>query len=220
MINSILSTKLLTDSQTELILNSGLSITHFDILKIEPVSFEAHDDFTHVIITSKNAIPALLKYKIMQEHISCVGEKTAQLLNQHHIEPVAVADNASDLAKILINKYPQEKFLYLCGKQRRHQLPALFQAEKIAFKEHFVYRSIAIMKSFDRIFACVCFYSPRGVIAFAKANPKNKPLIAVCIGNTTADEARNYYDTIVIANKQTVENTLITAIKSVRNVEK
>lgn len=220
MVNSILSTKALSDSQQELVLNAGLSITHYDILKTELIPFHLDNDFTHVIITSKNAVPALLKHKILQQHVSCVGEKTAQILREYNINTLIIARDARELAKKLIVSYPKEKYLYLCSVHRRDELPALFQKENLPYKELFVYRSIPIFRSFDRTFASVCFYSPRGVIAFAKANPKVKSFKAICIGNTTAFEARNYYDTIVIATKQTVENTLITAIKSVRNVKK
>ncbi len=220
MINSILSTKILTASQLELVLNSGMSITHYDILKTQTTAFKLDSNFDHVIITSKNALPALLNHEVLQGRVSCVGDTTAQLLLKNNIKPIVTASNARDLATSLIQNHANDNFLYLCSKQRRDELPALFHSEKISFKELFVYRSIALIKSFDRIFAAVCFYSPRGVIAFAKANPNYKPLIAVCIGNTTANEARKYYDAIVIANKQTIENTLITAIKSLRNVEK
>jgi uroporphyrinogen-III synthase len=105
----------------------------------------------------------------------------------------------------------------LCSKQRRKELPALFLDHNIPLKVLFVYRSIAIMKSFDRTFAAVTFYSPRGVHAFAKANPSNQPLIAICIGNTTASTATHYYKNVKIATRQTIENTLITAIKALRN---
>ncbi|QJP33603.1 uroporphyrinogen-III synthase [Nonlabens sp. Ci31] len=217
MKDSILSTKTLTESQVELVLNTGISLTHYDLLKIQPINIDSTENWNQVIITSQNAIPALLAHHNFIKNVYCVGEVTAASLKKNGVQPIHIAPNARGLAKILINNYPGENFLYLCSEQRRDELPALFLKEKIPLKELFVYRSIAVMKSFDRIFAAVIFYSPRGVHAFAKANPHNKPLTAICIGKTTASTATSYYKNVKIATKQTVENTLITAIKALRN---
>ncbi|WP_339686175.1 uroporphyrinogen-III synthase [uncultured Nonlabens sp.] len=217
MKDSILSTKILTESQVELVLNTGISLTHYDLLKTEPIHMDSTENWDQVIITSQNAIPALLAHRKFIKNVYCVGEVTAVSLKKNEIHPIHIANNAVDLAKILITNYPEKNFLYLCSEQRRDELPAIFLQEKIPLKELFVYRSIAVMKSFDRIFAAVTFYSPRGVHAFAKANPHNKPLTAICIGKTTASTAAAYYKNVKIATKQTIENTLITAIKALRN---
>jgi len=217
MKDSILSTKRLTESQVELVLNTGIGLTHYDLLKTQPIHIDSNESWEQVIITSQNAIPALLAHRKFIKNVYCVGEVTAVSLKKNGIHPIHIADNAADLAKTLINNYPKKSFLYLCSGQRRDELPALFLKEKTPLKELFVYRSIAVMKSFDRIFAAVIFYSPRGVHAFAKANPNNQPLNAICIGKTTASTAASYFKNVKIATKQTVENTLITAIKVLRN---
>jgi uroporphyrinogen-III synthase len=217
MRDHILSTKTLTASQVELVLNTGMSITHYNVLNTEHISIAPHSNWGHVIITSQNAIPAVLENRDHIKHISCVGDVTSNVLISHGITPLETADYSIDLALKLTDTYPDHSFTYLCGKQRREELPALFLEKKIPLKELIVYSSIAVMKSFDRIFAAVTFYSPKGVHAFAKANPNNKPLIAICIGDTTARTAMHYYKNVKIATKQTAENTLITAIKALRN---
>lgn len=217
MNKSILSTKILTNPQKELVLNTGISLTHYDALKTEQKPLDSSVTYDHIIITSQNAIPSVLKNKNFINKISCVGEITATLLKDLGLKPTQISHNGVTLARELIKEFPKDQFTYLCSEQRRDELPALFLKEKIPLEEIIVYRSIAVMKSFDRIFAAVTFYSPRGVHAFAKANPKNKPLNAVCIGKTTASTAKKYYQKVVVANKQTVENTLITAIKAIRN---
>ncbi|MEN8815828.1 MAG: uroporphyrinogen-III synthase [Nonlabens sp.] len=217
MNSSILSTKFLTDAQQELVLNTGLSLTHYDVLKTKQVFCKKSTKYDHVIITSQNAIETALKNRSFINKISCVGETTAATLRNYGFQPTQISNSALELAQQIITKFPDDHFTYFCSDQRRHELPALFLKEKIPLEEIIVYRSIALMKSFDRIFAAVTFYSPRGVHAFAKANPKNKPLNAVCIGETTASTAKKYYQKVVVANKQTVENTLITAIKAIRN---
>jgi uroporphyrinogen-III synthase len=213
----ILSTKTLTESQVELVLNTGMSITHYNVLITEHNSITPNGHWGHVIITSQNAIPAVLENRDHIKQISCVGNVTSDILISNGITPLETADHSSNLALKLTDTYPDHYFTYLCSKQRREELPALFLEKKIPLKELIVYRSIAVMKSFDRIFAAVTFYSPKGVHAFAKANQNNKPLIAICIGDTTARTAMHYYKNVKIATKQTVENTLITAIKALHN---
>lgn len=217
MNNSLLSTKIITPAQQELVLNTGIGLTQYDILKTEYVILKENVVWDHIIITSKNAIPAILPYLSLIQNIYCVGNKTAALLQENGLQPKYIAQNAVELAIELTSHYSNQDYYYLCSEQRRDELPAFFLDKKIPLKEVFAYRSIAVVKTFDRIFAAIAFYSPRGVHAFAKANPKNKTLIAVCIGDTTATTARLYFKNIVIANKQTIENTLITAIKALRN---
>lgn len=220
MKDSILSTKVLTARQIELVLNAGMGITHYDVLKTRPLPFDLSRDWEHVIISSKNAITAVVQHRNRIKKVHCVGDVTAGLLTQLDIKVATVAQNAAALAKELSTQFPNESFLYLCSKQRRDELPSLFLEYKIPLKELFVYESVAVKKSFNRIFAAVIFYSPRGVLAFAKANPKQSPQTVICIGSTTASTAINYYDNVKIATKQTVENTLVTAIKVLRNDKK
>lgn len=217
MKNSLLSTKLLTAAQQELVLNTGIGLTHYDVLKTQIIDLETKTEWEYVIITSKNAIPALLNHLDKIKNVYCVGEQTAALLQENNLKATYIAHNAVELALHIISIYTNQSFIYLCSEQRRSELPALFLENKIPLKEVFVYSSIAVMKSFDRIFAAIAFYSPRGVHAFAKANPNKKPQIAICIGETTASTAHNYFNNVVIANKQTIENTLITAIKALHN---
>ena len=173
----------------------------------------------NIIITSKNALPALKDMAIHSSQLFIVGETTAAALNDLKLEPVTVAANAGELANRIIDEFPTLKFTYLCGDHRRDELPDLLQQHKIECKEVIVYESDLVVKSFDRTFAAVLFYSPRGVYAFAKAN-KNKPQYSICIGETTATAARELFENVVVAKKQTVENVLVTAINLLRNDKK
>ncbi|WP_124978946.1 uroporphyrinogen-III synthase [Nonlabens xiamenensis] len=216
MQHSLLSTKHLTASQRELVLNSGLGLVDYDILKIHQLDNYQPPSHQHLIITSSNAIPGLKAVFGIHHKVYCVGQQTASKLQEMGVAPVYTANNAKDLAEYLIHQQKDQSFSYLCSPQRRKELPDLLQAAGITLEELFVYESVAVMKSFDRIFAAVTFYSPRGVDAFAKANPHDSKAIAICIGHTTAAKAREYYDQVVVARLQSVENTLVTAIKALR----
>jgi uroporphyrinogen-III synthase len=217
---SIVSTKKLTAPQQELILNAGMGLVHYDILETEQVEHKLQLSGDAVIITSKNALIALENVPVTTP-VFCVGTVTSGLVKNHTVK--FTAQNAQDLATHIIEQHQHQSFDYLCSEQRRDELPDLLRAQKIELKEHIVYRSVAIVKSFDRIFAAVLFYSPRGVSAFApacrtgrKANSLQSPC-AICIGETTATEAKKWFKHVRIASKSTVENTIVTAIKLLRN---
>ncbi|ARN78542.1 hypothetical protein BST97_11400 [Nonlabens spongiae] len=215
---TILSTKKLTEAQKELVLNSGVGLVHFDILKITTQVLDQNLTGDAIIITSKNAIPALHEIE-KKKPVFVVGTVTASLLNEFDIKHVA--NNARDLAEHIINHHSELRFDYLCGDHRRDELPDLLRSKNIELKEQVAYRSAAVSKSFDRTFAAVLCYSPRGVLAFAKANSSKNNLepstIAVCIGNTTAATAQDYFKNVIVAKKATVENVLVTAINALKN---
>lgn len=213
----ILSTKKLSPSQSELILSAGLSIVSYDVLKILKVNYDLpRREYEHVIITSSNAIDAVVTIRDTVKGLFVVGEKTASYLKDKGFVIVEQADNAAQLAQVIIENYQHLKFAYFSGVHRRDELPQALLSTQISFIEVKVYDSVAVEKSFDCIFDAIMFFSPRGVHAFAKANPKNIHL-AVCIGETTAAVARIYTQNVKVAHKTTVENTIVTAVKALQN---
>lgn len=213
----VLSTKKLTDTQSELLLSTGLALVHYDILKIEPVDVDLNEqDLTHVIITSSNAIDVLRPYKDQVKKLYVVGEKTGDKLIGLGYNVILVAQDGTQLAQKLISDYYQHHFTYICGIHRRDELPQALISTQINFAEVKVYDSVVVEKSFDCIFDAVLFFSPRGVHAFAKVNPSNLQC-AICIGETTATAARTYTQKVIVANKTTIENTIVTAVKALLN---
>lgn len=221
MSRTILSTKILTVPQQQLLLHSGLGYVHYDILKITRVNYIPLDSnqLEQVIITSQNALPVVASNLETIKNIYCVGSVTAQRLEDLGIVPQVTTASALELAHHLVQHLPDHQFTYLCGNRRRDDLPDVFNKHKVKLKEVIVYESTEVVKSFDRMFAAVLFYSPRGVYAFAKAN-KHQPQCSICIGDTTAAAARELYKNVLVATKQTVENVLATAIKKLRDDKK
>lgn len=214
---SILSTKKLSAAQLELVLGSGLGITHFNILTVQSLDHKLPPhELEHLIITSSNAIPAIEAHIQHVKNVYVVGEKTSDLLTRIGCKVVFTALDSKALAKEIISRHSEKKFTYLCGIHRRNDLPDALKASQINFKEIKVYDTKMVMRSYDRIFDAVLCYSPRGVYAFAKANPKQLHH-AICIGETTATAAREFATKVTVATKTTVENTIVTAIKALRN---
>ncbi|WP_228236779.1 uroporphyrinogen-III synthase [Allomuricauda sp. M10] len=213
---TVLSTKILTPSQKELFLNSGLGLVEYDALQIEFLNVDIPLDFQNYIFTSKNAVKAFLKQTkgcdVSNIRVFCVGEKTAAFLAEANIEVVENAENASSLAEKIVENHPEKTFVFLSGNQRRDELPEVLKKNNIRYIEVEVYRTQLVPKAFNRNFDGILFFSPSGIRSYLlENNIANSTLF--CIGETTAMEAKKHTEHIIIANKPTVENVLVQAIK-------
>lgn len=215
---TLISTKLLSEAQQELLLNTGIGIVSYDALRVEKLPvLTAEMNTKFIIITSSNAISALATLEKEAHHLLCVGSKTVTKLQQLGFQVLYSAQHARDLAQYIIKNHKgNDTYTYICGEQRLDELPAALLAAQIDFKEVKVYRTVMVERAYRRIFDAVLCYSPRGVHAFAKANPKQTNC-AICIGETTATAARLFFKKVVVATVPTVENTLITAYKTLRH---
>ncbi len=209
---TILSTKKLSEAQKELLLNSGLGYIEYDAIQIELLDVEIDKAVEHAIFTSKNAVLSILNSKFKIQKCFCVGEKTKKLLEEKGLQVLETAQNASDLAQIIVKKYKNESFLFFCGNLRRDELPMILKQHYVHLKEQVVYKTQYNSKKYHRSFDGVLFFSPSGVQSYTSENEMNKS-IAFCIGNTTASEAKKHTATIIIANKPTVENVIVQAVK-------
>ena len=213
---TVLSTKILTPSQKELFLNSGLGLVEYDALKIEQTDVKIPFNYTNYIFTSKNAAKVFLNQSERLEKSKfrayCVGEKTKALLEENGVKVVEMAQNASELAEILLKNHQNESFLFLCGNKRRNELPDTLTKNNVQYKELEVYRTHLSPKAFQRDFDGVLFFSPSGIRSYLLENSLGNDIL-FCIGETTAAEAQKHSKNIIIANKPTVENVLAQAIK-------
>ena len=213
---TVLSTKMLSPSQKELFLSSGLGLVEYDALKIEQLDVKIPFTHSNYIFTSKNAVKAFLKQAkdsdLSKFNAFCVGEKTKTLLKENGLKVVEMAENASELAKILVEKHQNESFLFLCGNKRRDELPDTLSKNNVQYKELEVYRTLFNPKQFQRDFDGILFFSPSGIRSYLLENTLGNSTL-FCIGETTAAEARKHSNQIIVANKPTVENVLVQAIK-------
>lgn len=211
--STILSTKMLTESQRELLLNAGIAFVEYDSITTQAIPFKLEEkQVKNVIITSSNAIEAIRSSGIEVKYFFCVGQKTKTLLNQNGYQVKESADNAAALAEIIAKEYQKEVFYFFCGNIRRDELPKTLNTHNIKYKEVVVYETLANLKEFDRVFDGILFFSPSGVKSFLAAN-YIEDSVAFCIGNTTGDEVTTYTDNVIIANRPTVENVIVQAIK-------
>ncbi len=209
---TILSTKQLTVPQKELLLNTGIGYVEYNAVLIELLPTEKNIEVTNAIFTSKNAVKAMNNTGAKIKHCFCVGSNTEKLLKKLGYEVLETAQNALDLAKIIVKQYQNASFSFFCGNLRRDELPDYLNDHAVAIQEHVVYKTSLNSRSFDRDFDGILFFSPSAIQSFVSQN-ELKNSVAFCIGNTTAKEAQKYTNNIVVANQSTIENVIVQAVK-------
>lgn len=211
---SILSTKKLASNQKELLLNAGHSVVEKKFISIVPIDFTVTELPENIIFTSKNAVRIVLDKKpdLKTKSIFCVGEKTAAFLKENGFKVKETANYGQELAEKISLSYQNEDFLFFCGRKRRRELPDYLRSENINISEVEVYDTHLIQKKIDRTFDGVLFFSPSAVRSYSTFNDLSES-IAFCIGKTTASEAKNFTDDIVVANRPTIENVIVQVVK-------
>ena len=144
----------------------------------------------------------------------CVGEKTRSYLIESGFEVIDNAQNSEELGELIIKKYTDYRFLLFSGNLSRKELPLKLQEKSINYQEIEVYHTYMNPRKFDRSFDGILFFSPSGVRSFVLENQITGH--AFCIGNTTAGEIKKYTGNYKIANKPTIENVLVQAIKQLK----
>jgi len=211
---SILSTKKLTAPQKERLIRSEIGCVTYDAINIELLEVKNTENIKNAIFTSKNAVRAVQPSTFSIQYCFCVGENTKKLLEEKGHKVIEIAQNASELGEIISKKYENEHFFFFCGNLRRDELPTTLEENNVSCKEVIVYKTHKNLKEFRRPFNGILFFSPSGVQSYTTSNEIGDA-VAFCIGATTASEAKKYTDNIIIANKPTVENVIVQAVKYV-----
>lgn len=213
---TVLSTKKLTESQRNLLLQAGIGLVEYDAIKIVPLNFKAKDPIENAIITSQNAVKVLLNKHIQIENCFCVGEKTKIFLEENGYNVKVMAEYGKELAEIIVKDFANKEFTFFCGNLRRDEIPKLLHKNKVSFTEVEVYKTILKPKKLGRQFDGVLFFSPSAVESFTKEN-RLENTIAFCIGTTTAAEAEKHTNNIKTATKPTIENVIVQVVKYLKN---
>lgn len=210
----ILSTKLLKTNQRQFLLNAGFSVIEADFIRTTPVPFQMNGIADNLIFTSGNAVKAVSDHPDVQDirrkPCFCVGEKTADLLDEFGFTVQEIADNAQELADDIVAHYASETFTFFSGNIRRNELPLALLESDVELNEIEVYETEPTPQKVGA-FDGILFFSPSGVQSFLSLNPITNEM-CFCIGHTTATALKNTTDNIVVANQPTVENTIIQTI--------
>ena len=223
---SVLSTKKLKENQRSLLLNAGISLVEYNAIKINFVPFEVPERIKNAIFTSQNGVNSFFANvrSSAVEHCFCVGEKTKMALERNGQNVIKTTEYASELAEYLVKNQKDRYFHFFCGNLRSEEIPSKLKDNNIAFEEIQVYKTTLTPKKFERYFDAILFFSPSGVRSYCEVNLQgglrqhlagsgNFQSIFVCIGTTTASEAKKYTENVIIANATTVESVIAKTVK-------
>ncbi len=211
----ILSTKKLGRSRKTFLESKGIKVVDYNAIRIKFLDIHIPAGFDFLIFTSQNAVKAFLK----QIHNSgapgerqilscfCVGEKTRALLEANGLIVLFAAANAKNLAQYLAKEHHKNRMLFICGNQRRDELPTLLHEKNMSLTELVVYDTIPTPVVKPGNFDGLLFFSPSGVNSHLSLNNPGD-VIVYCIGPTTAAAASLYTDKYKSAEKPTVESLL------------
>lgn len=209
---NIYSTKSLTEDQKSLF-NEKVKADSSDFIK---VSFNRihprflKNEIKNVVITSKNAVEALLtNYSAIElqfKNIYCVGRRTKQLVEKRIGKVAHSEKNAKKLAQYLVEYMEGTEVTFFCSNLRLDDLPNILEENNIKVNEIEAYQTKYDGVKLDDSVEGVMFYSPSTVQSYVKENIAKG--IAFCIGETTAKEAKKHFDDVRIAKVPTVESVI------------
>ena len=208
----VFSTKSLSETQEQLV-NQTLHIESYDFIKTNPNRIPKQllkQPIEHVIITSKNAVDAILTNcpaeDLKFKNIYCVGRRTKKLIEQRIGKVTHVERNAKRLAEYLIEYISLKEVTYFCSNLRLDHIPNLLAEQHIKVNEVEAYNTKFDSKPINKSCTGVLFYSPSTVQSFLLKNDPN--FVAFCIGESTAQEARKHFKDVQVAKVPTVESVI------------
>ena len=207
----ILFTK--TDIKAEVLqkLGSHFTCDFKDFISTETIKVKAFDVAGYsLIFTSQNAVKAFFEngFRITGQDIYTVGEKTMALLEAHQVSVKKNCKNAEELSQYLLNEIKKGGFLHFCGNLVLETLERNLESSEIDYQKMEVYTTKTLYLEVHESYEAVVFFSPSGVRSFAKLHSfEGKKLFA--IGETTANEIKNYTESkIIVSDKNNLDDLL------------
>lgn len=209
---NVYSTKSLTEDQ-RLLFNKNVKVESSDFIKISINRIHPRflkNEIKNVIITSQNAVEALLSnfspIELQFKNIYCVGRRTKKLVEQKIGKVNHFENNSEKLANYLLEHMEGTEATYFCSDIRLDKLPTILEKNSIHVTEVEAYQTkydgIKVINTVESIM----FFSPSTVESFAQLNKKE--VIAFCIGDSTATEARKHFNDVRVAKVPTVESVI------------
>jgi hydroxymethylbilane synthase len=209
---NVFSTKKLTEDQ-RLLFHEKVNVESNDFIKISLNRIHPRflkNEIQNVIITSKNAVESLVtNYSAIElqfKNIYCVGRRTKRLVEQKIGKVKHAEKNAKKLAEYLVEYMEGTEATYFCSNLRLDELPTILSKNNITVTEIEAYSTKYDGIKVDETVESVMFYSPSTVEGFVRSN--NAEVIAFCIGETTASEAKKHFKDVRVAKVPTVESVI------------
>jgi hydroxymethylbilane synthase len=209
---TIFSTKKLTTAQLAQF-NPEISVASEDFLRINLnriPKLTLKKELQNVIITSQNAVEAILASispeELQFKNIYCVGRKTKRLIEKHIGKVAHFESSGKDLANYLVEYLEGTEVTYFCSDIRLDTIPTVLEQNNIIVNEIEAYSTKEAPIKTPKSTRAVLFYSPSAVQSYLHVNTSD--VIAYCIGETTAEEARKSFSDVRVATTATIEGVI------------
>lgn len=220
----VLSTKLLDEDLVETAHDMGISLICEEFIRIHELNFDVSVlkslKYDAIVFTSSNAVNSFYGNENVDRPnhtipVYAVSGKTKDELENYDIVPVAIADNANDLAdKILADKRIRS-VLHICGSLRLDVLENKLTASGVSYTPLTVCETILNSTILDDTYDVVMFFSPSGIDSFIMKNQLSHDTLYCCIGETTAERLKSINDKLtVIVPVQPTPEAMLKVIKN------
>lgn len=183
----------------------------------------SHQNITAVFtsVNAVNAVGKLISWKTNWK-IYCIGNTTKKIaikiFGQENIS--ATAYNANQLAEKIINDSPRKNIIFFCGDQRRNELPEKMKENGVDIKEMVVYKTIETPHVITKKYGGILFFSPSAVKSYFSVNDVTDSTKLFAIGNTTANEIKNFTKVpVIISEIPGKENLIKLAIENFSKIK-
>lgn len=219
---TILSTKEIDPALISEAAERNITIDVSPFIKTEPIrSIETQQEIElaliesiTVVFTSVNAVEAVATELLDLEpdwKIYCIGWATKQAVEKYFGKEVVtgMADNAKDLAELIIEEGEADEVFFFCGDQHRKELPDALRKNGIEATEIIVYQTILLPHKIGKNYNGILFFSPTAVAAFFQKNKPGDQTILFAIGDTTANEIKKYSSNKIIVSDEPLKKSLL-----------
>ncbi len=152
-------------------------------------------------------------FNLPAKKIFCLSGETRKAVDGlKKKEILGVASNAAELAHLILQEKPGQSVDFICGAQRRDELPDILNAAGIKVKELILYETVLTGRLINSLYNGVIFFSPSGVESYFQTNKLPKHAICFCIGDTTAASVKNHSKAQLVVAEQASQQGLIDAV--------
>ena len=219
---TILCTRPVNDGLIGEALKNSIAIDVLSFIETEPIeTVEVQQEIENAVIlsatvvfTSMNAVEAVSLFIEEQKpawKIYCIGNTTKQLVLKYFGEDLlaGTADNAAELAQLIVAESEGEDVIFFCGDQRRDELPAVLRQNDIEVNEIIVYETVAVPHKITKEYFGILFFSPSAVESFFSVNKVTGQTVLFAIGSTTAEAIKKFTTNTVIVSDMPGKDNLV-----------
>jgi uroporphyrinogen-III synthase len=120
-----------------------------------------------------------------------------------------IADNAAELADLIMEESVEDEVFFFCGDHHRPELPVMLRKNGFEVTEIIVYQTVLLPHKIERNYDGILFFSPSAVNSFFEKNEIAAQTILFAIGNTTAEELKKFSKNKIITSDEPIKRSLV-----------